>query len=175
MDALQRRSHNVYVDLLATVGTSPHPDSTLVGYHVKFAEHVEIAGPKWIRAKYLNLPLSFDKVNTLARFRLSNHFLAVEMGRWHRPEPVPVAMRMCALCASNTVQDEHHHFFACPALQGTRDMYPRLFAPGSTTHLRELFTLRNVAFADRAVVARDICCFLPTVGGVYATPPGAAP
>jgi hypothetical protein len=172
LDKLQCRSHMVYTDLLARAALQPNLDSKLVRYHSIFAEHIDHNGAKWKRARYLNLPLPVEKVKLIARFRLSNHFLAVELGRWNT---VPLSERVCTLCSTGSVQDEHHFFFACPALQGKRAKYPRLFASHASPRLQGIFALRSVAFGDRAHVARDICSFLQEVGGVYAAPVAAAP
>lgn len=173
VDILRGRRHKVYLDLAAAAQPSPYPASKLVSYHAMFADRIDMHGPKWKRAKYLNMPLSLERVKLFARFRLANHFLAIEIGRWHRPA-VPAAMRLCALCGTDSVQDEYHYFFACPALQLARQRYPRLFAPGCPTHLRGMFSLCQVTFSDRPLVARDICSFLHDVGGIYAPPQGAA-
>ena len=50
--------------------------------------------------RYLQLCLPFHVLQTLARFRIGWHKLAVHSGRMARP-PVPRAQRMCRLCCGN--------------------------------------------------------------------------
>jgi len=171
VDALQSRCHRVYTELVAQ-DTAPHDhDSKLLRYHLTFADCIVADGPEWPRARYLDLPLARDKVKLIARFRLSNHYLRIETGRWQNSEPLPVAMRTCTLCGNNCIQDELHWVFACPALQGVRVCFPRLFGQGGFTQLRKLFGL-HIPADGRVPVAKDICGFLGRVGGIY-SPPGA--
>jgi len=48
----------------------------------------------------------------LCRFRMSAHRLAVEAGRWHKPNKIPYNERKCQLC--NTLGDEFHFLLECP-------------------------------------------------------------
>jgi len=170
--ALQVASHKVYSDSLAGEAPLHELDSKLALYHVLFADSVEVNGPRWKRARYLNLPLRMDNVRLLARFRLSNHYLFMEVGRWR---DVPVLARTCDLCGGNCVQNEQHLMFDCPALQRARGDFPRLFGQGHfTPQLRKLFGL-HVAFQDQAAVAKDLCSFLQLVGGVYGPPRSGPP
>jgi hypothetical protein len=50
----------------------------------------------------------------LTRLRLSQHYLFIETGRYHRP-PVPRAERRCVLCSSGEVEDELHFLRTCLA------------------------------------------------------------
>jgi hypothetical protein len=170
VDILQQRCHRVYLDLAGGLQHGTLLTSKLLQYHFYFGDVVVADGPKWKRAKYLNLPLDPEQIKLLARFRLSNHYLAVEVGRWRRPDPVPVVMRTCELCGAGSVQDEHHHIFVCPAFAAIRTEFPRLFVHGHTNYLNTLFALRGVAYEHRLLVAKDLCMFLQRVGGIYAPP-----
>jgi hypothetical protein len=174
VDALQQKCHRVYLDLVGAHQPGTNLTSKLLQYHFYFGDSIAAEGSKWKRAKYLNLPLGPEHVKLLARFRLSNHYLAVEVGRWRRPDPVPVDMRTCELCGVGSVQDEHHHVFVCSALNALRAEFPRLFIHGHTSHLNTLFALRGVAYEHRLVVAKDLCTFLQRAGGVYSPPQLAA-
>jgi hypothetical protein len=158
------------LDLAGAFQPGTNLTSKLLQYHFYFGNPIVAAGAKWKRARYLNLPLGPEQLKLLARFRLSNHYLAVEVGRWRRPEPVPVDMRTCELCGTGSVQDEHHHIFVCPALQALRAEFPRLFMHGHTNYLNPLFALRGVAYEHQLVVAKDLCIFLQRAGGVYRPP-----
>jgi hypothetical protein len=55
----------------------------------------------------------------LTRLRVSQHYLFVETGRWHRPH-VPRAARLCILCSSGKVEDELHFLRVCRAYTDIR-------------------------------------------------------
>lgn len=59
---------------------------------------------------------------SFSRFRLSAHWLAVEVGRWNRRGRgrLPLAER---LCPCGMVQTEHHVIHECPLSQHIRDAY----------------------------------------------------
>ena len=47
----------------------------------------------------------------LTRFRVGAHALAVEVGRYHKPSPLPLGQRLCVFC--NMVEDELHFLCIC--------------------------------------------------------------
>lgn len=57
----------------------------------------------------------------LARFRLSAHKLAIETGRWHKPQKIPRNERKCTLC--NILEDEFHFIFECKMYVDLRIKY----------------------------------------------------
>ena len=65
----------------------------------------------------------------LSRFRCSSHDLRVERDR-HLPAANKPArnMRTCLLCASSSVEDEHHFIFDCPLYASTRFKFADLFS-----------------------------------------------
>jgi hypothetical protein len=168
MDKLRAASHSVYTDLVAATAVTPDLDSKLAVFHMQFADDIPANG-MWKRARYLDLPLGMNDTKLLARFRLANHYLRVEVGRWHRPEPLPMPMRTCTLCDCGSVQNEHHWIFDCPALQSARDACPAVFADGQFTQLRKLFGL-DMGINARFGLAKNLCRFLHAVGGIYALP-----
>ena len=48
----------------------------------------------------------------LTRLRTSNHRLAVESGRWHKPHVLPLIERKCSSCED--LGDEYHFLLVCP-------------------------------------------------------------
>ena len=48
----------------------------------------------------------------LTRLRVGSHRLAIELGRYHKPKPLPIKERLCDLC--NIVEDEYHFLCICP-------------------------------------------------------------
>ena len=57
------------------------------------------------------------KRNVITRWRLSNHRLKVELGRYSVPK-VPREERKCDVC--NVLEDEHHAIFVCPVFHNVR-------------------------------------------------------
>ena len=57
-------------------------------------------------------------VKLLAQLRMGSHSLAIETGRWIRPQRVPRAQRGCPLCNSEEVEDEMHFVFECQVRSG---------------------------------------------------------
>ena len=56
---------------------------------------------------------------SVTRFRLSNHKLLIEVGRHQN---INLSERICPLC-SQSVEDEAHFLFACPAYQYQRELF----------------------------------------------------
>ncbi len=79
--------------------------------------------------KYLHIPNKNIR-NAIARFRVSSHHLAIELGRHHKPI-IPEEKRLCTNCG--VVQDEIHHLLVCsllatirePLLKSACDVIPR--------------------------------------------------
>ena len=68
--------------------------------------------------KYLLLPSV--KVRTMiCRLRTSAHYLAIEIGRHHKPHPLPINDRLCTEC--HKVEDEIHHLINCTRFENIRD------------------------------------------------------
>ena len=47
----------------------------------------------------------------MTKLRVASHRLEIEVGRWARPDRVPVDERKCRHC--NTLEDEFHFLFEC--------------------------------------------------------------
>ena len=56
----------------------------------------------------------------LIRFRLSNHNLPIETGRW---ENVTIQNRICPLCINVDIGDEFHYIFTCIRLKNERNRF----------------------------------------------------
>ena len=67
----------------------------------------------------------------------------------------------------NTVQDEHHVLFVCPALLHVRSQFTRLFGTGRFIFVQDFFTENPRTDTDWQLVMRDTCRYLDTVGGIY--------
>ena len=68
---------------------------------------------------YLTEIKNFSVRKSVTRFRLSNHKLLIEVGRHQN---INLSERICPLC-SQSVEDEAHFLFACPAYQYQRELF----------------------------------------------------
>ena len=55
------------------------------------------------------------------RLRVSSHRFAIETGRWHKPDKIPLENRKCQNC--NTLEDEFHFILECHLYQDLRAEY----------------------------------------------------
>jgi len=55
------------------------------------------------------------------RLRTSSHRLAVETGRWHKPNKIPRNERKCLSC--NSLEDEFHFLLECPLYKEIRKLH----------------------------------------------------
>ena len=65
----------------------------------------------FVASKYLEIVKTESHRIALGRLRSSNHRLAIESGRWHKPHPTPVDERKCMLC--DDIEDEYHFICIC--------------------------------------------------------------
>ena len=70
---------------------------------------------------YLYLPMSPAVRRSMARFRLSAHGLAVELGRY--PPKVVRQHRYCRQCDNRDIEDEFHFMFVCTKHSALRKTY----------------------------------------------------
>lgn len=68
-----------------------------------------------------------DKINVnkyihaFCKLRMSSHRLAIESGRWVRPNRIPIDDRKCSLC--QVLEDEYHFVIECPLYEELRRKY----------------------------------------------------
>ena len=67
--------------------------------------------------------LDDKKRSVITRWRLSNHRLKIELGRYLRPI-IPRHLRVCDTC--DVLEDEDHVIFRCPLYEEIRNGYKRL-------------------------------------------------
>ena len=76
-------------------------------------------------SEYLNI-LTIRKYRiALSKLRLSSHRLAVETGRWRKPESVPYVNRKCLSC--NVLDDEYHFVLKCKDFFELRKLHIRKY------------------------------------------------
>ena len=91
--------------------------------------------------KYLNVITNFEQRQQFTKFRISNHKLAIETGRYTKPI-TPRDKRLCSLCNNDTaVETELHLIFECPSYSKIRfDFHSKIkdkitFSPNHVTSL----------------------------------------
>ena len=67
---------------------------------------------KFEQEPYLSIVANVKHRVALTRLRLSCHRLEIEVGRYHKPTPTPVPLRLCRRC--QMVEDEIHFIYVCP-------------------------------------------------------------
>ena len=82
--------------------------------------------PQRCSADLLSLRVSPRRLRLLLRFRTGCHDLPVNVLR-RGPGRVERQLRVCSVCGSGQVCDEHHLVFECAALQALRGRWPHLF------------------------------------------------
>ncbi len=86
----------------------------------------------------------------ISRWRLSNHRLQIEVGRYTKPKTQRID-RVCTMC--NVLEDEKHVVYVCPRYQHLRERYKHL------TELNDIKRLLNPEYTymkDTANFIRDI-------------------
>jgi hypothetical protein len=61
----------------------------------------------------------------LARLRMSSHRLAVESGRWRKPECFPFIERLCHIC--NILEDKYHFVLVCDMFKELNTKYIKIY------------------------------------------------
>ena len=67
--------------------------------------------------KYLTVIRNTNQRRSFTRFRISNHKLMIECGRYHN---IPREERICKLCKSNEIENEKHFLISCDAYDNIR-------------------------------------------------------
>lgn len=80
--------------------------------------------PEYVYARYLSTVQSFPNRRLISRFRCGCHGLHVDAGRFTQ---IPREDRVCEVCNSLCVEDEHRFLFDCPAYAHTRGGHATLF------------------------------------------------
>jgi hypothetical protein len=102
---------------------------------------------------YLDI-ISAEKFRTaLTRLRVSSHRLAVETGRWHKPNSIPYELRKCTVC--DVLEDEYHFMLECSSYTNLRNIYipKRYHQHPSMLLFIEMMTSTNVK------LLRNIACY----------------
>jgi hypothetical protein len=106
--------------------TAPSENIKICTYHNWFAPPLPNDGQKWTPAPHIiNHHIPYPHCTDLTKFRTSNHKLLIETLRGK----IGRAARICTLCSTGAIQDEHHILFDCPHTELTqlRAKYPDLW------------------------------------------------
>ena len=79
---------------------------------------------------------------SLTRFRLSNHKLPIERGRWTNTD---LQDRVCPFCTQPEIGDEHHFLFVCPHFNESRTKFlkKRFYTHPNSYKTNALFNTDN--------------------------------
>jgi hypothetical protein len=107
---------------------------------------------------YFNI-LSRNNYITFLRFRLSNHFLPIEKGRWSK---VPRENRICTLCSLDEIGDEFHYLFICDKFKDERSINLKKFY---TIH-PNVIKFKQLFNCKKAGTLRKLCHFINIINKV---------
>jgi len=82
-----------------------------------------LINPEYEFSLYLDSVTCRAYRHALTKLRLSSHHLAIESGRWRRPNPIPRAERKCQIC--DLLEDEYHLIFECRMYSNVRTYLPQ--------------------------------------------------
>ena len=124
-----RKKHVTEVLLISTHNVCSHAV-------IWYSWHV--SKPYW---NYLT-KLTKKHYSALLKFRLSNHRLPVETGRW---ENTPLDERKCVLCEKNDIGDEFHYLFVCNHFKSERKNFlmPYFYKRPNIIKFKELLSTEN--------------------------------
>ncbi len=84
--------------------------------------------PEYQYSDYLSTVRCYPHRRLISRFRCGCHGLHVDTGRFGKhSEHCSREDRVCLVCMSGSVEDEHHFLFDCPAYIHIRQQYSHLF------------------------------------------------
>ena len=110
-------------------------------------------------AEYLSAVKCYPHRRLLSRFRCGCHGLRVDTGRFGKnSQALTREQRICEVCGSSSVEDEHHFLFDCPAYNEVRRRHAELYQVPSADvgsflatqqqnllgrHLKKCFSIRQ--------------------------------
>ena len=90
--------------------------------HSKKLEFYKVFKDEYSTSDYLHQLRHFNERRNLVKFKVSNHKLMIELGRYQRNH-IPRENRLCPLCKSNQVENESHFLFQCSRYSFQRDTF----------------------------------------------------
>ena len=92
-------------------------EASMISYYRNLELHVKSC------SIYKNYMIDINR-KIISRWRLSNHTLRIETGRYENP-PLPRNDRKCVIC--DVTEDEYHVVFICPTYSNLRHSFRELF------------------------------------------------
>ena len=78
--------------------------------HSKKLEFYKVFKDEYSTSDYLHQLRNFNERRNLVKFKISNHKLMIEQGRY-QSDRIPRENRLCPLCKTNQVENESHSCF----------------------------------------------------------------
>ena len=101
---------------------------------------------------YLNFLPKRDAI-TFCRFRLGNHHLPIERGRWNNIER---GDRICEKCMRRDIGDEFHYILNCDNLNNER----KICLPAKYINNRNIITFNNIMTSKKQSFVKKLCTFI---------------
>ena len=105
-------------------------------YDIRYSS---IVGFSYCNSLYDNCLIE-SRRSIITRWRLSNHKLRIETGRYTRPNKTERKDRLCTICLQ--IEDEEHAIYHCSLYDNTRATYNEIFS--RYTILRDFLNPKNV-------------------------------
>ena len=90
--------------------------------HSKKLDFYKVFKNEYSSSNYLTHLRNFPDRRNLVKFKLSNHKLRIEAGRYQK-DHLPRELRLCQLCQSNQVENETHFLFQCSSYSLQRQTF----------------------------------------------------
>ncbi len=90
----------------------------------------------------------------MTRLRTSSHRLAIESGRWSRPNRTPLENRLCIVCM--ILEDEYHFVLECPLYADLRKTYIRRYFWNRPS----MFKFIELVTSENNIVCRRLAMFV---------------
>ena len=88
-------------------------NSSKLSFYCTFKEDYQLEN-------YLTTIKNTNQRKTFTRFRINNHKLMIEYGRYQK---IPQEERLCTFCQSNEVEDEYHFTMSCESYTNLRNNF----------------------------------------------------
>ena len=90
--------------------------------HSKKLEFYKVFKDEYSTSDYLYQLRNFNERRNLVKFKISNHKLMIELGRY-QIDHVPRENRLCPLCDSSQIENENHVLFQCQQYSSQRNVF----------------------------------------------------
>ena len=124
---LSREIRSEYI----TFWTHKLRNSAKLSFYSKFRNEYEME-------EYLSRVKNPKQRRNLTKFRISNHKLLVQYGRYQN---IPHEQRLCTLCYSNEVEDEYHFTLTCERFSALRSSLLASLMPYSSLNTQLQHTI----------------------------------